>query len=102
MKNLIKTLIQESLAERQLVQHMKNALGYARNDLTLEAQQIVDDWLTEIELETDDLLAPGLVTTLERFAYEAWPTVRSRFNENIDLALLTMKNLLDARLGELL
>lgn len=91
----------EMLSDDRFIKHLAHGLDFLRGDGHAEAYQIASDWLTEVELETNDLLAPGHVSRIERFVVQEWPVVLEQFRGNKRLALIAMNNLLRAKFNDL-
>jgi hypothetical protein len=100
-QKLLQQFINETLRDRGFIKHLQNGLTFGNGQLTQEAQQIVSDWLEEVEVSHDILLAPGHVTQLERFAVRRWPEVSEQFRGNRTMALVALSNELDDRFYQL-
>lgn len=91
----------ETVMNDRFIRHMQNGLSYGRGDDHVEAHQIASDWLTEVELEMNNLLTPGHVSRIERFVVREWPVILEQFRGNKRLALIAMNNLLYAKFNDL-
>lgn len=100
-KKLLKRFIFESLVSANYLKHVQNGLGYCRNNQNLEAQQIVSDWLEEIELRSYNLLSPSHVFRIEQFVSKQWPIILEQFRGDKYRALLVMNNMINAKYNDL-
>lgn len=100
-KELLKQYIRESLSDMQFIKHLETGLSFYGSGEHDEASQIARDWLEEVELGMDNLLAPGHVYRIEKFIASEWPGILEQYRGNKRMALIAMNNMLAAKFNDL-
>ncbi len=72
-----------------------------RDAIALDAEELAEGWLSDIELDTGREVAPGVRSQVVRYVEGRMPGLLLRFRGNEDAARLTMANLLDTHFAHL-
>lgn len=91
----------ESISDMMFIKHLENGLSFYGSGEHDEASQIARDWLEEVEMNQDNLLAPGHVYRIEKFIANEWPGILEQYRGNKRMALIAMNNMLAAKFNEL-
>jgi hypothetical protein len=91
----------ESISDSMFIKHLENGLSFYGSGEHDEASQIARDWLEEVELDQDNLLAPGHVYRIEKFIANEWPGILEQYRGNKRMALIAMNNMLAAKFNDL-
>lgn len=101
---LLRQYLSELRFDHRFVELLRGSglnLQVPRDAIALDAEELAEGWLDDVELDTGREVSPSIRSEVVRFVEGRMPGLLQRFRGNEDAVRLTMYNLLAARFAGL-